>query len=260
MMNKKIYIYGKHAIMEALSYSSHAIDEILISSQFDNIALRELIHKRGVKTAVLTPQKMPREIDADAVHQGIIGLLSLGRLILPFETFLKNLAIGPDTSLVLLGELSDPQNVGAIIRSAAAFGISGVLIPERNQAQITGSVVKVSAGMAFRVPLVSVANVNGTLRVLKDRGFAVYGLAGDAKYTVTKEQFELPTVFVLGNEAEGIREKTIELCDKLLSIPINPNCESLNAAACATVAFYAWSAKHPKALKAINLNKEKALG
>ena len=90
----------------------------------------------------------------------------------------------------LLGEIQDPQNVGAVIRSAAAFGVSGILIPDHNQAQVTGAVVKVSAGMAFRVPLVSIGNVNTVVRDLKERGFAVYGLAGEAKQIITKEAFE----------------------------------------------------------------------
>jgi 23S rRNA (guanosine2251-2'-O)-methyltransferase len=249
MTHSKVYIYGKHALMEALSHAPHSIEEVFVAAQFDDTPLRDTLKKTAIRTTILTSKTMPREVEASAVHQGIIGLLSFDRLVQPFEKFVEKLKIMPDTSLVLLGELSDPQNVGAIIRSAAAFGISGVLIPEHNQVQITGSVVKVSAGMAFRIPLVSVSNVNSTLRDLKDRGFAVYGLAGEGKYTVTKEEFQLPTLFILGNEAEGIREKTRELCDKLLSIPMNPNCESLNAAASATVAFYAWSAKHPKALR-----------
>ncbi|MES2088126.1 MAG: 23S rRNA (guanosine(2251)-2'-O)-methyltransferase RlmB [Patescibacteria group bacterium] len=247
--HNKIYIYGKHALAEALTNTPKVIEEIFMTSTFDDSAIRAQVKKLGLATSVLLPNKLPKEVDSQAAHQGIIGVLSFDRLIQPFTQFAENLKITPDTSLILLGELSDPQNVGAVIRSAAAFGISAVLIPEHNQAQITGSVVKVSAGMVFRIPLVSVSNVNTSLRELKDRGFAVYGLEGGAKYTMPKEEFELPTIFVLGNESEGIREKTRELCDKLISIPISPNCESLNAGVSAAVAFYAWSAKHPKAVR-----------
>jgi len=249
MIPSRIYIYGKHAILEALSHAPRAIEEIFLAQQFENGTIQELIRKRNIKTSLFSPKKMPKDMDQSAAHQGIIGLLSLNHLVVSFEEFIKNLNVGTDTSLVLLGELSDPQNVGAIIRSAAAFGISGVIIPEHNQAQVTGSVVKVSAGMVFRVPVVSVSNINNTIRVLKDRGFMVYGLVAGAKHILTKEEFELPSLFILGNEAEGIRERTRELCDKLLSIPMNQRCESLNAAISASVAFYAWSAKHPKALR-----------
>ena len=148
-----------------------------------------------------------------------------------------------------MGELQDPHNVGAIIRSAAAFGVSGVLMPEHNQAPITGAVVKVSAGMAFRIPLVRIGNINTVIRDLKERGFWVYGLDGEAKTSIVDESFDAPTVFILGNESKGIREKTAELCDVMLSIPMHPQCESMNVASSTSVALYAWSAKHPNALK-----------
>lgn len=248
MINSRLYIYGKHAVSEAIMNSKETIEEVFMSQQFEDTKIKDLIKKSGIKVSPLISSKMPREADMSVVHQGLMAVLSVDRLILPFDQFSNKIKISPETSVVVFGELSDPQNVGAVIRSAAAFGISAVLIPEHNQAQITGTVIKVSAGMAFRIPIFTISNVNSTLRELKDQGFSVYGLTGDARFTVTKEEFELPTVFVLGNEAIGIREKTAELCDKLLSIPMNPNCESLNAAAAATVALYAWSTKHPKAL------------
>lgn len=249
MINNKLYIYGKHALTEALSSTPKALEEIFMSPQFDDQAIRDLVRKSGIRTTILTASKMPKEVDPTAVHQGIIGLISFDRLVRPFEEFVAGLNITADTSLVVLGEISDPQNVGAIIRSAAAFGVSGVLIPEHNQAQITGSVVKVSAGMAFKIPLVSVSNVNTVVRDLKERGFWVYGLEGESKQSITKENFDAPTLFILGNEEKGIRLKTRELCDILVSIPVNPRCESLNVGASAAVALYAWSAKHPKALR-----------
>lgn len=240
MTETKTYIYGKHALIEALANVPQAIETIFLAKNFSDNEIVALAKKHSIAIS----GTLPNGVDNSAVHQGVVGVLSLSKLMRDFREFSDNLKIEPDTSLVLLDELQDPQNVGAVIRSAAAFGLSGVIIPERNQAQVTGSVVKVSAGMAFRIPLVSVGNVNNAVRDLKDRGFAAYGLSGGAKYTVTKEAFELPTLFILGNEAAGLREKTAELCDKLLSIPINSRCESLNAAASASVAFYAWSTKH----------------
>jgi 23S rRNA (guanosine2251-2'-O)-methyltransferase len=192
---------------------------------------------------------MPDGIEKNATHQGIIGRVSLRALVRPYKEFIETLEITPDTSVVVLGELQDPHNVGAVIRSAAAFGVSAVLIPEHNQAPVTGAVVKVSAGMAFRVPLVQIGNVNATLEDLKRRGFWIYGLEGEAKQSLVDEEFEKATALVLGNEGNGIRMKTLELCDIPLSIPMSPECESLNVAASAAVALYAWSVRHPGALK-----------
>jgi 23S rRNA (guanosine2251-2'-O)-methyltransferase len=144
--------------------------------------------------------------------------------------------------------VQDPHNVGAVIRSAAGFGLTSVLIPKHRQAGVTGTVVKVSAGMAFKIPLVEVANVNRAIEDLKEIGFFVYGLDGGGDSALTTEKFTKASVFVLGNEGEGMRQKTREHCDIILSIPTHARCESLNASASAAVVFYAWSAQHAAAL------------
>jgi 23S rRNA (guanosine2251-2'-O)-methyltransferase len=110
-------------------------------------------------------------------------------------------------------------------------------------------VVKVSAGMAFRIPLVEIRNVNATLTDFKKRGCWIYGLAGEAgSVLLPDESFTKPSVFVLGNEGEGLRQKTREACDTLLAIPMHPRCESLNAAASAAIVMYEWSTQHRASL------------
>lgn len=247
MTQDKIYIYGKHALMEALLHKPRALSKIFLAPQADDAKLRELAQKNGISIGVLGSGVAPRDL-GDVSHQGVVGVVSQKELMVPYDIFTNGFVINPDAALVLLNEMQDPHNVGAVIRSAAAFGISGVLIPEYNQVQVTGAVAKVSAGMVFRIPLVTIGNVNHTIRDLKERGFWVYGLAGEGANPLLKETFDAPTLFVLGNEAKGIREKTREICDILLSIPIHPQCESLNAASSVAVVFYAWSAQHPGAL------------
>lgn len=242
---EKIYIYGKHALKEALLHKPKAVEKVFLSSSLEDGELRNLLAKAGIKPAVLSGSMVKKGTPEDAAHQGVIALISLSELVTPYEVFVQKLEVTPTTALVLLDELNDPHNVGAVIRSAAAFGIAGVLIPRHNQAPITGAVVKVSAGMAFRVPLVAIGNVNDTLRNLKERGFWIYGLAGESKQSVANEKFDAPAVFVIGNESSGIRAKTREACDILLSIPIEPESESLNVAAAAAVTFYEWSTKRP---------------
>ena len=246
---EKTYIYGKKVLLEALSYAPKSIKKVFIEREVNDDSLRDLLRDKGIPTFVLNANEVLPGMDKLAVHQGVIGQISLEDLVVSYRDFLETFKVNPDTVLVVLGELQDPQNVGAIIRSAAAFGAQGVLIPEHNQAQITGAVVKASAGMAFRVPLVSIGNVNTTARDLKELGFWIYGLAGEAANPIANEKFDTPTAFILGNEEKGLREKTREVCDVLVSIPMNPQCESLNVAASNAIALYEWSTKHKNALK-----------
>jgi 23S rRNA (guanosine2251-2'-O)-methyltransferase len=249
MIETKTYIYGKHAVAEALQHAPHIINHLYVSELSSDSNLREMARKNNVSMTEYRrggmPKALEKEVGEDAAHQGIVANISPQKLMKPFKEFAQNLEATPDTLIALLGEVQDPQNVGAIIRSAAAFGAAAVLIPEHDQAQLSGAVIKVSAGMAFRMPLISVPNTNHALRELKYKGFWVYGLEEDGRQRLSKEIFDRATVFVLGNEAEGIRQKTRELCDIMLSIPMDPRCESLNVAASAAVTLYAWSAQHP---------------
>lgn len=244
-----IYIYGKHALKEALLHKPRAVKKVFLASHIADAELSALLKKHGIRAGTLSGTTLKKGGAEDAAHQGVIALVGVEELVVPYSEFMKTLTVKEGTLLALLDEIQDPHNVGAIIRSAAAFGIAGVLIPPHRQSPVTGAVIKVSAGMAFRVPLVSIGNVNDTLRDLKERGFWIYGLEGESKQLIASEKFDAPAVFVLGNESSGIRAKTREACDILLSIPIKPDCESLNVAAAAAVTFYEWSRHFPHVFK-----------
>lgn len=250
---EKLYIYGKHALWEALSYRPEVVRKIFFSSRIHDLELRNLIRKRGVTISELKEKQADRMVGGDTAHQGIVAIIDGAGLSIDFRDFQAGLEVNPHTMLVLLDELTDPHNVGAIIRSAAAFGAAGVLMPRHNQAPITGAVVKASAGMVFRVPLVSIGNVNYTIGELKDAGFRIYGLEMEGTENVTEEKFEEPTLFIVGNEAKGIRQKTMELCDVKMRIPMHPRCESLNASVSTAVVLYEWSKHHQKSLQSPNV-------
>lgn len=242
------YIFGKHAVLEAVERRPDVVKELYLSADFSDTEYVSRLLKTGLSPRPLNPKNPPRGISANAPHQGVVAGIMPERLMVPYADFVNSLTSDAHTALLLLCEVQDPHNVGAVIRSAAAFGFAGVLIPPHNQAPVTGAVVKVSAGMAFRIPLIAIGNVNTTMRDLKERGFWMYGLEGGGSISTTTEKFTHPTAFLLGNEGEGLREKTKELCDGLISIPIHPRCESLNAAAAAAIVMATWSAQHPKAL------------
>jgi len=247
---EKIYIYGKHALREALRYKPQAIRKAFLAPGVHDTELRILLEKNDIPLHELTSRTGTGLVGRDAAHQGVIAVMDPASLLVPFDDFVATLPSSgsPKIALALLGEVQDPHNVGTIIRSAAAFGLSGVLIPEHRQAPLTGAVVKASAGMAFCMPLISIGNINHAIGVLKQKGFWAYGLAANGKTAIGTETFDAPTVFIIGNEGTGIREKTLEACDAVLSIPMHARAESLNTAASAAITFYEWSRKHPEAL------------
>jgi 23S rRNA (guanosine2251-2'-O)-methyltransferase len=239
-------IYGKHAIAALLANVPDRVEHLYLApSAMEGLA--ELAQARGVRIEPVTPGLLHKELDG-AVHQGAIARVSLSGLMQDYSKFMKDLPVTPATSLVMLNEVSDPYNVGAIIRSAAAFGASGVLIPSHNQAPVTGIVAKASAGTVFTIPLIGINNENQTLMDLKKRGFWAYGLAGEGDHDLPKEKFDAPAVFVVGSEGNGLRQKTREHCDILLRIPMSNTVESLNASVSAAVVLSTWSFQHPEAL------------
>ena len=244
----KIYIYGKHALVEALRHTPHVVRKVFLAPDMRDTELRALLEKNNIPTAPLAAGKGKELVGKDTAHQGVIATIDPSALLVSLDDFLKSLDTTKNPAIALLGEVQDPHNVGAIIRSAAAFGLRGVLIPLHNQAPVTGAVVKASAGMVFRIPLVTIGNVNNTLAVLKEKGFWIYGLATKGTTSLGTETFDTPSAFVVGNEGVGIREKTLIACDVTLSIPMHARTESLNAAVSAAIVFYVWSRKHPERL------------
>ncbi|HVO29081.1 MAG TPA: 23S rRNA (guanosine(2251)-2'-O)-methyltransferase RlmB [Candidatus Paceibacterota bacterium] len=241
---EKIYIYGKHALEEALLNAPQVVRKVFLAHEVEDRELRELLKRRNVSVEAMRGREADRMVGGDTAHQGVIAVADPGRLMVGFGDFAAGLRPTERTMLVLLDELTDPHNVGAIIRSAAAFGAAGVLMPSHNQAPVTGAVVKASAGMVFRVPLVSIGNVNQTMDVLQRDGFRAYGLAMRGARNVAEEKFDAPALIVVGNEGAGIRQKTLERCDVVLRIPMDPRCESLNASVSAAVVLYQWSIRH----------------
>jgi len=183
------YIFGKHAVFEALKECPNVVKQIFLDPNFSDAKILNLVDKTGIAPNLLNLKNPPRGISAKANHQGIVAGILPEKLMVPYKRFINDLKVDNDTALLILGEVQDPHNVGAVIRSAAAFGLSGVLIPPHNQAPVTGTVIKVSAGMAFRIPLVSISNVNSVARDLQTRGFWIYGLEGEGDVLTTNENF-----------------------------------------------------------------------
>lgn len=227
-----INVYGKNVVDQALEKVPTCIKCVYLTERFSDSKLLAKIRRLGCPVLVLVENKMPEGVRQSDNHQGVVAQLDPECFISTKEDFLFTIS---DSPLVLvLSEIQDPQNVGAMIRSAVAFGVDAVVLPEHRQVPVTGIVAKVSAGMVFSIPIIMTKNVNTTLQTLKKHKFTVYGLAGDGDTSLYKTQIDGPTVLVVGNEGTGLREKTRSICDELIRIPIAPQCESLNAASAVT--------------------------
>lgn len=242
-MTERTYLYGRNPLNEALrAYARTGVQTIeklfVTKAAIEDPAIMSLVQKTKIAYTVATNQEIESIIGRDAVHQGVMALLDDRVLYTSLSEVLSEQKERP--LFVLLDELQDPHNVGAIIRSAVAFGATAILMPEHNQTQLTGTVIKVATGMNFSIPIVRIGNINTTLLMLKEKGFWTYGLTGDGDTSLPKATFDTATVIVIGSEGSGIAKKTLEHCDFKLSIPMSDRAESLNASNAAAVTLYEW--------------------
>jgi 23S rRNA (guanosine2251-2'-O)-methyltransferase len=242
---KRIYIYGKNVVREALMHAPHIVKAIYLSPQMSDSKLGSLVHKSNIPVEKIDPKRVSSQVEGNAPHQGIIAHVNLDELLVPFEQFIQTVSPDAEQMFVYLDGVQDPHNVGTIIRASAAFGATAVLLPEHGTSPITPGVVKASVGALFSAPVVRVINPQQALGELRRKKVTIYGMAGEGASSIVEEKFSHATLFVLGNEADGVSPATRAMCEKMLRIPIKASVESLNVASAATAALFAWSIKHP---------------
>ena len=146
--------------------------------------------------------------------------------------------LNDEKRLIILDQIEDPHNLGAIIRSAESFGFDGVLIPERRSASVTSTVYKTSAGAINNIKVYRVKNLTRSIKDLKDKGFWIYGLAGEADSSIDKADLTGKVGLVVGNEGSGISRLVRDNCDMLVNIPMLGRVNSLNASVAAGISMY----------------------
>ena len=175
-----------------------------------------------------------------AVHQGLAARVPAYEYAHPDDLLDRAAEAGEPALIVALDSVTDPRNLGAVVRSAAGFGAHGVLIPERRAAAMTASAWKTSAGAAARVPVAQATNLTRALKSYQDAGCMVIGLAADGDVALPDlDLAEGPLVIVVGSEGKGLGRLVAETCDQLVSIPMHTQLESLNAGVAASIALYA---------------------
>lgn len=233
-------IYGVHPLREALKSSSRRCHQVVVEQKKQNAPINsilEICREKQIKVKNLSREVFRKKYGAFPT-QGIIGHFFPIKMLETHELIRQAFEHSPTPTLVMLDGIQDPQNLGAIIRSAEVLGIQGIIIPKRRAAPLNETVAKCSAGAVERVPVAWSSNLSRTLEDLKKERFWVVGvdMAGDQPCYSFK--FDTPVVLVIGGEEKGIRPLIKKSCDFLISIPMEGELNSLNASAACAVIFY----------------------
>lgn len=222
------YIFGIHASLAAMANSKRKIKTVFCNKDILNS------HQNIIKThnyEILSDQELARLTNKEEVHQGIILLV---------ETIEENILanFSDNSRVVLLDQVNDVQNVGAILRSAQAFNIEAVIMTHDNSPPENGTMAKIASGGLENVRLIRVVNLKSAINDLKKMGFWVYGLDGQSDNLLMNINKEGKVALVMGAEGKGIRHLTRQHCDLIYKIPMQPQSESMNVANAATIAFW----------------------
>jgi 23S rRNA (guanosine2251-2'-O)-methyltransferase len=230
-----IWLYGRHAVAAALANPKRKIKRVLATK---NAA--DWLKEHGAAEAALAkledfkPDAIDRLLHEGAVHQGVAMLTDE----LP-RARLKEICDPADKSapVLVLDQITDPQNIGALFRSAAAFGARAVIVQERRTPPLSGALAKAAAGAVETLPCIDVVNIARALEALKDLGYHCAGLAGEAEADIS-EFPDAPLALVMGAEGAGLRQLVAATCDRLYRIPIARDVESLNVSNAAAISLY----------------------
>lgn len=227
------FLWGRHPVLAALANPVRRGTGRLLATAERAREIEEGGLAHGHRIEVVDPQALTRMLPTGAVHQG------LAFKVQPLEgVALEDLAQPAEGIIVMLDQLTDPQNVGAIFRSALAFGARGIVVQDRHAPALAGALAKAAVGATERLPHARVTNLSRALERLAELGWRAVGLDGSGEQTLEEALDSQPTVLVMGSEGDGIRRLVAEHCDVLARIPMPGGFESLNVSNAAAVALY----------------------
>ena len=228
-----VLLYGVHPVEAALANPARVIGKLFLTENAEN-RMKEALTARGVAAERVTPRDLDRRLGNDTVHQGV--LLETEPLPeLPMNALARSATGRP---LIVLDQVTDPHNVGAILRSAAVFGAAGVVMTRRNSPPLAGTLAKSASGALELIPVARVQNLARSLDDLKAAGCTVIGLDGEGSETLDEIEWPDQPVFVLGAEGKGLRQLTRETCTRICRISTDAKLASLNVSNAAAVALH----------------------
>ena len=231
------YIGGFHAVIAAIEEGGRKPREVLLAdTRHDQRARRLLELAAKAKVTVRQVGRDTLDLYAPGLrHQGVLAAVEAADVA---GEEILDVPASADRMLLVLDGVQDPHNLGACLRTAEAVGVAAIIIPRDRAVGLTPAVRKAAAGSAERVPVVAVTNLSRTLAKLKELGYWLTGLAGEAEESIYDVDLTGPLVLVMGGEAEGLRRLTADTCDRLARIPMVGRIESLNVSVAAAVCLY----------------------
>lgn len=229
-----LILYGRHAVMAALENPKRRLKKLVCTAENAN-QIRIKYPNLNVVTA--DKKDIDKLLPPDAVHQGY-ALYCFELDNLSIEELCSMTAEDKKCSVLILDQVTDPQNIGAIIRSCAAFGAKALIVQDKNSPQESGAMAKAAAGTMELVPVVRVTNLARSIEILKKNGFWIVGMDGYAKNNVDKIDKDAKLAVIMGSEGAGMRRLVEESCDLTVRLPINEKVESLNVSTAAAVVLY----------------------
>ena len=230
---------GRNALTEALR-AGRTIDKVFIADGDTDRGLQRLASEAKEAGAVIVPvdRRKLDQMSFTRSHQGVIALVAAHDYYTIDDILEEAAERGENALIVICDELSDPHNLGAIMRSAECAGAHGVVIPKRRSVGLTATVAKASAGAVEYMKVARVTNINNTINELKEKGVWVFGTAAEGSVPMYKADLTGPAAIVIGNEGDGMSPLVRKNCDMLVHIPMKGQISSLNASAAASILLY----------------------
>jgi 23S rRNA (guanosine2251-2'-O)-methyltransferase len=230
-----VILYGWHSVTLALTNPKRKIRKLLVTENAARRLAEENIKPR-VTPEIVRPDQIAAQLPADAVHQGLLA--EADHLPAPdIDT------LDPQGIVLVLDQITDPHNVGAILRSAAAFAVKAIVTTARHSPEVTGVLAKSASGALEFVPFVTVQNLARALNELKERGFMTVGLDSEGSENLSAVDMKEPLALVLGAEGKGLRQLTRETCDVVARLDMPGEIKSLNVSNAAVLALYIGASK-----------------
>lgn len=239
-MSQYQYIFGMHAVGAVIDANAAIINALYVDRKRQDKRVRELVaqaDRQGVKVIQCEREQLEQQAGGGS-HQGIVAQCHIPKP-LP-ESALASLVEQSDHSLLflLLDGVQDPHNLGACLRTADAAGVDAIIIPKDRSVALTATVIKVASGAAFTVPVISVTNLSRTMRYLQDAGVWFVGTDGASSQTLYELDLTGSIALVMGAEGSGLRRLTKEVCDYLVSLPMQGSVQSLNVSVASGICLY----------------------